>query len=99
MNSPLRNSDILSSGRIGDWIPFEDDMTGCVGWYNRYDVDRDVIIYATPHWETEGVVPVEMATSDGEYESLHTFELNVNDTIVNQLNEYRTELEQILNRL
>jgi hypothetical protein len=98
MNTPLRNSDILSSGRIGDWIPFEDDMTGCIGWYHRDDIERDRIVWATPHWETVGVVPVELST-DEDYHSLYGFELNVDDTIVNQLNEYRTELGQILNRL
>jgi hypothetical protein len=96
MITSLQNSHILNFGPIGDWFPFEENMTGCIGWYNRYDVERDVIIYATPHWESEGVVPVEAITSDGGCESLHTFELSLRESVEYQLNQYISILATII---
>jgi hypothetical protein len=95
----LRNKDILNFGPIGDWVPYEENMTGCLGWYNRYDVERDTIIYATPHWETEGVVPVDTATSDGEYITLHSFELSLRESIEYQLNQYISVISIILSNI
>lgn len=96
MITSLQNSHILNFGPIGDWFPFEENMSGCIGWYNRNDVERNVIIYATPHWETEGVVPVEVATSDEDYFTLHSFELSLRESVEYQLNQYISILSTII---
>lgn len=92
----LRNEDILNFGPIGDWFSFEDDMTGCIGWYSRNDAERDVVIYATPHWDEEGVVPVEAGFSDGDCDSIHSFELSLNESVEYQLNQYISVISVVL---
>lgn len=96
MNNLLQTHHIVNFGPIGDWFPFEENMTGCIGWYNRYDVERDVIIYATPHWVIEGVVPVEVTTPDEDYINLHSFELSLRESVEYQLNQYISILSTII---
>jgi hypothetical protein len=92
----LRNEDILNFGPIGDWFSFEEGMSGCIGWYNRYDVERDVIIYATPHWDEEGVVPFEAIFSDGESRQIIKLYLETRESVEYQLNQYISVISVVL---
>lgn len=93
----LQNKDILNFGPIGDWIPFEDSMSGALEWYrNGNDTVR---VYATPNWETDGVVPFALSYEDGEYSNVTTLELNLREPIEYQLNQYISVISTILSTL
>lgn len=93
----LQNEDILNFGPIGDWIPSVDSMSGTLEWYcNGND---SVSVYATPNWETDGIVPFALSYEDGEYSNVTTLELNLRETIEYQLNQYISVISTILSTL
>jgi hypothetical protein len=95
----LQNENILNFGPIGDWFPYEEGMSGALGWYHRDDVERDRIVYATPHWEEDFVVPIGISFSDGEYEDVTSFELSQRESVEYQLNQYISIISVILSKL
>jgi hypothetical protein len=93
----LQNKDILNFGPIGDWFPNEDRMSGTLEWYRK---DNDsVVLYATPHWDEDGVVPVAVQYGDDDYTDIHSFELSVNESVEYQLNQYIARISVILSNL
>jgi hypothetical protein len=52
---------------IGSFIGHYDNLSGTLEWY---DEGRDVSIYATPNWETEGEVPFDVAINNDKVDSL-----------------------------
>ena len=49
---------------IGSFVGYYDNLSGTLEWYDK---DRDITIYATPNWESDGEVPFDVSTpSDGE---------------------------------
>ena len=92
----LRNEDILNFGPIGDWVPSEDRMSGTLDWSIKND---EFVVYVTPHWETDGVVPVALSYEDGEYENIHSIELNISESIEYQLNQYISIISVILSKI
>lgn len=95
----LKNEDILNFGPIGDWFSYEEGYTGCLGWYHRDDVERDYIVYATPHWSETGVVPIELALSNGEYETITKLYLSTRESVEYQLNQYISVLSVVLSNI
>lgn len=89
----LRNKDIINFGPIGDWVPYEDSMSGTLEWCRENN--EFIRVYATPNWQTDGVVPVD-AEIDEEYVTLHTFELSLNESVEYQLNQYISVISTIL---
>jgi hypothetical protein len=93
----LQNEDILNFGPIGDWFPSADSMSGTLEWYRK---DNDsVVLYATPHWDADGVVPVAVQYGDDDYNDIHSFELSVNESVEYQLNQYIAIISVILSKL
>ena len=93
----LQNQDILNYGSIGSWFPFEDQMSGTLEWYRK---DNDsVIVYATPNWSEDGIVPVGLIFDNGDYTNVTTFELNLKETLEYQLNQYISIISVILSNL
>jgi len=95
-NDMLQNENILNFGPIGDWFPYEDSMSGTLEWSRKND---DFVVYATPHWVTDGVVPVALSYEDGDYNDIHSFELSVNENVEYQLNQYIAIISVILSNL
>jgi hypothetical protein len=90
----LRNEDILNFGPIGDWFPSEDRMSGTLEWYRK---DNDsVVLYATPHWDEEGVVPFESVFSDGEGKHIIKLYLETRESVEYQLNQYISVISVVL---
>ncbi len=53
---------------IGSFVGYYDNLSGTLEWYDK---DRDITIYATPNWETDGEVPFDVCEpNDGEYEHI-----------------------------
>lgn len=48
---------------IGSFVGHYDNLSGTLEWYDK---DREIIIYATPNWETEGEVPFDV-NMDNEF--------------------------------
>ena len=80
----------LDGLRIGDFTCFVDSMSGAAEWKNSF---IDTVIYATPNFETEGEVPVDIVT-DGEYESIMV--LYLNGSKEEQLKMYLGVIEMII---
>lgn len=93
----LQNKTILSNGPIGDWTPYEDSMSGTLEWYRKEN--ESTIIYATPHWETDGVVPFAIAYTDGDYVEVTQLELDTKESVEYQLNQYLSVLTTILSKI
>lgn len=91
----LNNSDIINNGSIDGWIPSE-DITGAVEWHRD---NSPVVVFATPHWETEGVVPVDYIDADDDYRNFSSFTIDINESVENQLKEYLSKLKPILSNL
>jgi hypothetical protein len=92
----LKNQDILNFGPIGDWVSFEDSMTGTIVWSRKND---DFVVYATPHWSEDGIVPVEAVFSDGEGTTITEFSLSLNESVEYQLNQYIARISVIFSKL
>jgi hypothetical protein len=61
--SYISSEEILSEiSEIGSFKGSMDSMSGTLEWW---DEDRDISIYATPNWETEGEVPFDVNRGDG----------------------------------
>jgi hypothetical protein len=80
----ITNEDVMSVS-ISGWEVVEEPMSGTLCWYPPNM--KNVIIYATPNWETDGVVPFDFYDGSDTYNSLFT--LNLNGSIDNQLEQYK----------
>ena len=61
--SYISSEEILSEiSEIGSFKGSIDSMSGTLEWY---DTERDITIYATPNWETEGEVPFDVDRGSG----------------------------------
>jgi hypothetical protein len=53
---------------IGSFEGHYDNLSGTLEWYDR---GRDITIYATPNWETDGEVPFDISKpNDGDFEHI-----------------------------
>ena len=61
--SYITSEEILKEiSEIGSFKGSIDSMSGTLEWWDK---DRDISIYATPNWETEGEVPFDVNKGDG----------------------------------
>lgn len=61
--SYISSEEILSEiSEIGSFKGSIDSMSGTLEWW---DEERDLTIYATPNWETEGEVPFDVNRGNG----------------------------------
>jgi hypothetical protein len=88
----LQNLDIINNGSIDGWIP-SDGIGGELQWHRD---GSPVIVFATPHWDTDGVVPVDYIDADDDYRNLPSFTIDINESVENQLKEYLSKLKPIL---
>ena len=59
----ISSEEILKEiSEIGSFKGSMDSMSGTLEWW---DEERDLTIYATPNWETEGEVPFDVSRGDG----------------------------------
>jgi len=93
----LCSDDIIGFGQIGDWIPSEDRMSGCLNYVKAGDYPN--VVYATPHWNEDGEVPVDISYENGDYENLTTIHLDMDESIEYQLNQYIAVISVILSKL
>ena len=78
---------------IGSFVGYYDNLSGTLEWYDK---DRDITIYATPNWETDGEVPFDISTpSDGEYEHIFTIKM-IDDVKSEQYLHYLNVLMMIM---
>lgn len=93
MNRFITNEDVLKLPEIDDWKVYEDEMSGTIEWDNGLGI----IIYATPNWTNEGVVPFSVYTEEsGEYETAKELQLQKNTSIKSQLNSYIETLRNVI---
>ena len=92
----ITNKDIINSGPIGEWDCYEDSMSGTLEWFNK---KLPTIIYATPHWETDGVVPIDLSDDGGNYESILSHTIDSSLSIDEQLRIYRTLIASVIETL
>lgn len=88
-------TDILKEiSEISSFKGYYDSCSGTLEWYDK---EREVTIYATPNWETEGEVPFDVNV-DGEigYHNVVTIKM-VEGDISTQLTHYLNVLIMIMN--
>ncbi len=62
--SYITSEEILKEiSEIGSFKGSMDSMSGTLEWWDK---ERDITIYATPNWETEGEVPFDVDKGDGD---------------------------------
>ena len=75
-----------------------DNLSGTLEWYDK---ERELIIYATPNWQTDGEVPFDVAINNDEVDSLgyeHLFTIKmVEGDIDTQFNHYLNVLLMVIN--
>ncbi len=80
---------------IGSFVGYYDNLSGTLEWYDK---DRDITIYATPNWLTDGEVPFDVAEpNDGAYEHIFTIKM-IDDTKHSQYLHYINVLLIVMNR-
>ena len=88
----LNNEMILENGSIGNWIPSEDSMSGTIEWCNP---QSENVLLATPNWEEDGIVPIDMSSDDGmNYENV--IEVVLSGSKLEQIHQYETIVESVL---
>jgi hypothetical protein len=84
---------------IGSFVGYYDNLSGTLEWWDK---ERDITIYATPNWETEGEVPFDIAVNNDEVESLgyeHIVTIKmVDEDIESQYVHYLNILMMIMNQ-
>jgi hypothetical protein len=97
MNNPLINSsDVLNfSKEINGFTAYEDFMSGTLEWNDA----EGNIIYATPNWSEDGIVPFDFADSDGNYDNISQLFIANYPTKSEQLIVYFNTLLELTNNL
>ena len=93
MNQFITNEDVLGLKEIEGWKVYECNMSGTIEWYDG----NGTFIYATPHWDEEGVVPFSIYTEEtAEYENVKELFLQKNTSIGLQLDIYIKTLKKVI---
>jgi|TARA_B110000908_G_scaffold148581_1_gene181151 hypothetical protein len=87
----INNENVKSILSIGDWSVSEDYMSGTIEWNHP---SKSTTILATPNWEEEGLVPIDMANEDGDYKKI--IDVVLSGSIKEQMNQYETIVESVL---
>ena len=87
----INNENVKSILSIGDWNVSEDSMTGTIEWNHP---SKTTTILATPNWEEDGLVPIDMTNENGEYEKI--IDVVLSGSLSQQLNQYETIVESVL---
>jgi hypothetical protein len=97
MNNPLINSsDVLNfSKEINGFTAYEDSMSGTLEWNDA----EGNIIYATPNWSEDGIVPFDFADADGNYDNISSLYTINYPTKSEQLIVYFNTLLELTNNL
>ena len=87
----INNENVKSILSIGDWNVSEDSMSGTIEWNHP---SKNTTILATPNWEEDGLVPIDMTNENGEYEKI--IDVVLSGSLSQQLNQYETIVESVL---
>ena len=87
----INNENVKSILSIGDWGVSECSMSGTTEWNHP---SKNTTILATPNWEEDGLVPIDMTNENGEYEKITDVVLS--GSLSQQLNQYETIVESVL---
>lgn len=83
----MTNEDAVKIGEISGWIPDNDPMSGTLYWYDKEN-EEGLVVYATPNWNKDNVVPVAVADEDGKYTNIA--DLRLVGPLENQIEMYIT---------
>jgi hypothetical protein len=86
----INNENVKSILSIGDWGVSECSMSGTIEWNHP---SKNTTILATPNWEEDGLVPIDMTNENGEYEKITDVVLS--GSLSQQLNQYETIVESV----
>ena len=84
----INNENVKSILSIGDWSVSEDSMSGTIEWNHP---SKNTTILATPNWEEDGLVPIDMTNEGGDYEKI--IDVVLSGSLSQQLNQYETIVE------
>ena len=87
----INNENVKSILSIGDWGVSECSMSGTIEWNHP---SKNTTILATPKWEEDGLVPIDMTNENGEYEKI--IDVVLSGSLSQQLNQYETIVESVL---
>ena len=87
----INNENVKSILSIGDWGVSECSMSGTIEWNHT---SKNTTILATPNWEEDGLVPIDMTNETGEYEKI--IDVVLSGSLSQQLNQYETIVESVL---
>ena len=87
----INNENVKSILSICDWGVSECSMSGTIEWNHP---SKNTTILATPNWEEDGLVPIDMTNENGEYEKI--IDVVLSGSLSQQLNQYETIVESVL---
>lgn len=89
MNTLTNELIIENVVELQGWTPSECRMSGTLEWTKP---DSDVVVYATPNWDTDGMTPIATLIDDEDYTHITEFKtpdletyLNVVGMVLNSL--------------
>lgn len=84
----------LQNSQLTDWKLEYDEMSGSIGWVNE---NRNFIVWATPNFEEEGVIPVSLHdTLNEEYTDLFEYVLQTGSSLEEQYEFWITSIQKVL---
>ena len=94
-NKWISSKEILDEiSEIGSFKGYINPMSGVLEWYDK---ERELTIYATPNWETEGEVPFDIDRGGGdEIWNVCTIKM-IDGDISSQFTHYLNVLLMIIN--
>jgi hypothetical protein len=91
----ISSEEILKEiSEIGNFVGYLDSLSGTLEWYDK---SKDIAIYGTPNWETDGEVPFDVVTpNDGDIHNVCTIKMVSGDKS-SQLVHYLNVVMMIMN--
>ena len=90
----LQSEQVLEMESIIGFTPYFERMSGTIGWSSN---ESELLIYATPNWDTEGICPIEYYDDNGDGEHTYVGTISfVGRDIETQKKEYRDIITQII---
>ena len=84
----------LQNTQLTDWELEYDEMSGSIGWVNE---SRNMILWATPNFEKEGIIPVSLHdTLNDEYNDLFEYVLKTGSSLQEQYEFWISSIRKVL---
>jgi hypothetical protein len=89
----ITNETILANGPINGWTPTEAKFLGVIEFTSE---TSEAVVYATPHWDVTGEVPINVVYFNDDEGTIKVFDpISLEGTFEEQLQAYTNRLIEV----